>query len=405
VPGGYRFGHPAIAKPIFDALTSVLARNVSLEVRLARTLSLALKKMIASHRRRALRQIAPRLARDADFTPVDVLVLLYQSAGGPVLAADIAMTLLGSFGPNVAGQLKWVNAARTFRDNNSIDPKIRAQFAISLAVREPAYDQDVGAALRLTEHSEIGTHMGSMIWPLLNRKKGKVSPRLLPYAIKWAKRSANEKGWLRVIEALLSNYPNDRRVRQVALRLIATANVKSLRLPIVVALAKHMEQESEKLIKRWMQLHKATSEAGHVLNNLLARPGSTWVDTAIEWLGPSANPETGWIMIAAQVLRRVDPDHPFVLKAKEWVTIVEQLESSSPLFEAFGERARELDAIDIVEGRLRLRWGTRDAVRVFTKLWKHLPTLTDSMQQRIQDIVTWAELVPKDTSSRPIHSD
>jgi hypothetical protein len=87
-----------------------------------------------------------------------------------------------------------------------------------------------------------------------------------------------------------------------------------------------------------------------------------------------------------------------VSKAKEWAKSLEQSEQAAYLFEAFAERADALEAVDLVERRLEVRWGTTDAMAVFTKLWAHLRDPSNLMQNRLRDIFDWAAAISEQPS-------
>lgn len=392
VPGGFRFGHPAIAKKMFDALTADPPANTPLAPRLAALMSPVLRKMDVGDRRRALRQIGPRLARDADLTTFDVLTMLYRTAGGPALAADIAVLLLSqdTLSGKDGERLKWVRTAQTFRDNTSIDPRVRANFTERLALVDPPDEKDLRAAFKLAADPKVAPYIGQTMSRLLSRK-GKVALRTLPYALDWAEKNINSTARNDVIVSLLAAHPNDIRVRQIARKLIDTTDAKKLGPPIIGSLAKYMEEDSEELVKRWLVAHQRSIPAGDVLTTLLARPGLLWIDTAIGWLGTSARLEGGWANVAGRVLQHIEPNHPLVAKSKDWALAVLENEESGELFESLAQRATEFDALDIVEHRLLQRWGFPDALKVFTKVWPHIETPTEVVLNRLRDVIDWAK--------------
>jgi len=143
VPGGYRFGHPSIVKPIFEALTAAPGSNVPLAIRLARTLSSVLEKMDAVSRWLPIRQIPLRLEKRSGRITLDVLTALHQFNRGPA-CSSYCRRCVGSIGrlaisekENRSGQ-----QARTFRDNNVVESVTRARLAANLALR-PAADRQI----------------------------------------------------------------------------------------------------------------------------------------------------------------------------------------------------------------------------------------------------------------------
>jgi hypothetical protein len=394
VPDGYRFGHPAIAKPIFDGLTTVPNTTLQLAVRLAKTLLPVLQRMDAAARRRALRQVAPRLAKDGDLSPFEVLVMLFRFSSGVGLAGDIAIEILGQLRTGIdVEKTEWLRVARTLRDNNSVEGRIRAQLAGELALREPMDERDFRAALELVKGSQTGPYLGAMIKDLLARSKRNIRQRLLSYATNWAERNVDQREWQNVLLLLLNNFPNDRRVRAIVRNLLSSPNLGDTKSAILASAAKYMEEESEELLRRWLRQPGAKRQAGPVLLNLLSRPGSLWVEPAIGWLGQASSIENpDWANVVGRILQRVEPEHRFVSQAKIWAKDLEAHEAAGVIFESLAKRASDFDAVELVERRLALRWGRRDAIGVFRSLWTSLSEVDDATKQRLADVAAWSTI-------------
>lgn len=405
VPGGYRFGHPALVKPIFDALTAERDRNIPLAVRLAKALSSVLRSMDPALHGLVINQIPSRLEQDPGVSPVDVLTALHGFCRSSNIGACIANTTVFRFDrlrlPSAVEQ-QWISIARTFRDNRSTEPITRARLATALATRERPENRDLDIAYRFLSESKLASHMGYMLTQLLVRKEAQ---RFLGPAIEWAAKHFDNRTLPNVVEAMLARHHADSRVRHLARRFIAQANVEDLRAQIVSVLSRHFEEESETLIRRWISLRRSSTQAGQILTDLVAKSGSPWIDLAFDWLKALPRRDQAWFRLAGTVIRKIEADHPFADEMRVIAGEAISIDESGELFEAFSERVGELDVSELLEQRIEARWGHHDALSIFAKIWRHSGSPNDRMMARLEQATNWAvELSQPDRPPSKLYS-
>ncbi|MEM7561236.1 MAG: hypothetical protein AAF394_19095, partial [Planctomycetota bacterium] len=221
---GFRFGHPAIARPIFEAVTRSGAQTPTLTTRIAKTLSSILNGLTSPLAiTRILRQTIARLNRDPEIDVIAVLDHIFKEAAGPRVKASTAVFLilwLTMDKKEIREDMRQV--CRVYRANYSLEPQTRAFLARSLAFAIGADEGDVRAATKLVDDPEVGRYMGLFLVGLSTRAsyaKG-LSSRSIRHAVSWVGRHQDLRVAQHVLTGFLARFPNDLRLRAATRDLI-----------------------------------------------------------------------------------------------------------------------------------------------------------------------------------------
>lgn len=378
--GGYRFGHPAIAKPIFDALTRDHATGVPLSTRLAKTLAPLLSRLPAPMGRFAIRQIAPRLGSEEDLSPLGVLGTLYTAATGATFGAQLINQILKESRGQAGHVLdrKWLTVARTLRDNHAIDARHRADLHSELVSREPADGTDFKAFVGALETPDVAEHLGAALTYLLRRDKDRtVKPRdggggrIVKPCLTWIRKFPLNSQAQNVVTGLLAANPANAEVRTAALTFAKGAETSDLASSFVATLSRHLEEESEEVIRKWLTLRVNYPDPAHVYSNLISKSGTNWIPETINWL--EGSPRTnGWIDLAAGIVSHLEPPEDWVEVVRGWGDEIAGQKRARQFFVAVARSADRFGAVSQVDDHISKRWPAVDAVDIFASLWPHL---------------------------------
>lgn len=308
---GYRFGHPAIAAPMFEVLTSVPGKANPVELRLAKTLSPMLAAMPSLNGVvRILRQILARIPHTNLGDVMQLLQRLYELAPDSKVSSATAVAMIHQMNrQNLDIDRRWRSLARTLRDSRQTAPETRAHLASQLIAAKNPDEADFDAALRALSEPDVRPYMGRFLRSLLTakaRQLGWMFKALQP-TLAWCASQPESRTTQELLFGYLAQYPQDTRLRRQALeylRRTAPENVSSYSMVIA---AKLMEEQAAELIRKWLRAHHGNVAGAHVLGALLAKPGNSWEQDALLFLRNAPRDPHD----LAKVLRHLLPHMPF----------------------------------------------------------------------------------------------
>lgn len=384
---GFYFGHPAIARPIFEALSRNGAKTPTLTTRIARVFNPILGKLESSMAiTRILRQMEARFRGDAEINMAVLLDYFFREATGSLVKAATAVFLIHHLTQNkqqVGQELRKI--ARAFRGNNSCDPQIRAYLARNLALTSDAEEVDLRAASQLVDDAEVGRYMGTFLRGISRpafRTTG-ITHRNIEKAVRWSNAYGTEQILAQdVITGFLSCFPNDNRIRAAARDLVRSALDQNELSPTLLGqVAKSMEDEMEPELRHWLTKFRKSVVARNVLIPLLKKPGTKWNEFALENLKSVNTNDPKWLSAVTALLPHIQSaalaDQAIQI-ARVHVDASFRDQSVNGFFKDLAGLAATTDAEDMVCKRLNVLWqpevlkeaeGERQACILFGEAW------------------------------------
>lgn len=394
-PNGFRFGHPAIARPIFDALTRRRDMVESVTVRVARTLSRILPRLEIAACARALRQITTRLSAEGGEDIADVLQILFDNSKGSNLAAAVAVHItLNLRETKKPVSVKWRNIARSYCSNITIDESTRAHLATNLAFCLPFKRQDFDRALAFVDDASMAPYMSHFLLALLLRANQTIpNAYFIGPAVRWIESQKLNRNRQHVLVRFIRRNPADTRIREAARKVLVDTHIDEISTALMESVAKYFEEDNTTIIERWLATNGQELHCANVFAALLAKPNSPWLDAALAWIGPDPRLESAWIEGLCSILAQIEHDHPFVQKAVTWAECLIDEQAASQLFTVLAQRAKDFGTSSLVLKRIENRWsatfdlsGNYEALKTFEHAWVSLAGDHDEMARKFDEL-------------------
>jgi hypothetical protein len=414
---GFRFGHPAIARPIFEALTRAGSQTPTLTTRIAQVLSQLLNDLSSPLLiTRILRQMMARLNADAEIDLTEVLNHVFSKATGARAKAAAVAFLVYQLTKNdeEIGQYLY-HLARTYRGNASLEPPTRAFLARNLVFAKNAEDRDLRAALDLVADPNVGPYMGVFLDRLAtktSRERGWTFQGIQP-ATNWVRKHPEQPVAQDVLCGFLSQYPKDSRLQAAALDLVRIISTKqALSSKFMSLVAKYLEDQLKPELCAWLTKFIRRPVSTDVLVALLKKPGDKWDGFAQQHLDAVRSDDPTWQAAIATLLPHVHTNHlaDHVRRiARERVGAPATDRSAGGLFTSLAERAKELGAEDLVCDRLDVLWqpenlaeieGERQAYHLLGTAWGKLADRRDSFSDRARHLFDRLSEIEREAASQ-----
>jgi hypothetical protein len=401
---GFYFAHPAIARPIFEALSRNGAKTPTLTMRIARVFSPILGKIESSMAiARILRQMEARFRGDTEINIAVLLEYFFREATNSLVKAATAVFLIHHLTQKkqrIGQELRKI--ARAFRGNNSCDPQIRAYLARNLALTPDAEEIDLRAASQLVDDAEVGRYMGTFLRGISRpafRTTG-VTHRNIDKAVGWLSAYGTEQIIAQdIITGFLSRYPADTRIRAVARDLVRSALARNELSPTLLAqVAKSMEDEMEPELRQWLIKFRKSTVASHVLSPLLKKPGTKWDEFALEYLNSVNKNDLKWLSAVTALLPHIHSAalaDQVVQIARVHVDASFRDSSVNDFFKNLAGLTATTDAEDMVCKRLNVLWqpeilkeaeGERQACILLGEAWGKIAARDANSLDRVRYI-------------------
>jgi hypothetical protein len=281
---GYRFGHPAIAVALFDALTRNPKFPVSVEQRITDVLLPVLQANFPRDRlAQVLRQIETR-AKEVSASADKILHTLFEQASSPTARQAVTIYLLNkAYRNNGSAAAEFVNTARAARDAVTTDPGFRGELAARLAVLKNASQGDRAKAIDLLADANVGSHMRLFVRWLVTKDATALRKSKHTQIKAWAISHCNETASQAILGKYLSDDVPDMTVRSLVRRHLEKAGLDAINPTYMSAIAKHAQNPFRPEIEEWLGVHSQSHATAGILAALLSKPGSQWQDHAFRF--------------------------------------------------------------------------------------------------------------------------
>lgn len=284
---GYRFGHPAIAAPLFDSLTNRRDSHARLEHRIANSLSQVLPKYVSIIAIvRVLQQVQARLASRNDTDSQIVIQRLLDVATTPTIHRATAIAIINAHvirKQPIDQRLK--NLARTIRSDARADLPTKAHVTKQLAMAKNADWPDRLAALNALSDLDLAPLMGQFVFWLKSKDASHLLESFKPRILKWALQHPRDKRSQDILVTYLSRFSEDPDVRDAALELTEILHARELSISFIVSCAIYLESELNDIIQDWFFWRRESFSAAEVFATLLSKHSESWMPEAIAYLG------------------------------------------------------------------------------------------------------------------------
>ena len=314
VEDGFRFGHPAIARPVFDALTRPGSQTPLLRLRITQTISQILNDVESTPTiRRILRQVLGRLKTEHEIDVAATLdYVIGQATTLRLKAAAVAFLMFHSKTDNNKNSHELHRLGRTCCQNVSLDPETRAFLAGNLALSNNADERDLRTALDLINDPAVGPYMGTFLVHLCKQQYRKLgwTFRSIGQASKWVSEYPDHSVAQHVLVGFLSNYPSDTRLHEAA-KVVVRENQAGNRLTsfFMSQIAKCLEDEFEDSIRIWLMRHRTSSVCSDALVALLKKPGNKWDGFAEDYLDAMRSDDPNRLTAVAALVPHISSEY------------------------------------------------------------------------------------------------